>query len=65
MGTNDEDGKYHDESGRDENGKDAPPPDHHLLLLPEKRPEKEQEGELDADNRNPEERGDSIFQLLA
>ena len=65
VGTNDEDGKNHDESGRNENGKDTPPPDHHLLLLSEKRPEEEQEGEFDADDGNSKERRDSILQLLA
>lgn len=52
---NDEDSKDHNESGRNEKHKDAPPPEHHLLLLPEKCPEKEQEGKLDADNGNSKE----------
>ena len=52
MRTNDEDTEDHDESSRNEECKDAPPPDHHLSLLPEKGSEEEQEGELDADNGN-------------
>lgn len=64
MRTNNEDTKDHNESSRNENHKDAPPPEYHLLLLPEKCPEKEQEGELDADNRDSKERRNSIFQLL-
>lgn len=49
MGTNEEDGEDHEESCKKYTAKDAPPPDHHLLLPSEKGPEKEQEREFDAD----------------